>query len=434
MTVRLGPGRRRLHRIDPETLEIGPLDPDALCGPPPWDTQVAGESWAVGDLWFGPDGEPTSPPAGPNRPYAREGLLITRALDGGRAGCSWHRVRVDADLPPGTSVQVRAATADTPDDLPETLDGPPLSGADALVREPPGRYLRISVRLTGDGTTTPVVRALQADFDIASGLGRLPAVYAEDPMAADFTHRFLALFEAGLNDLDEVIRQSPLILDPDGQPDHLLGPLARLCGINPDPAWPPGGLRRLLARWPAIGGRLGTPDALTSAVEAVYGVQVLLQELGRDRPWAAVGQAELGRVRLFGMSSAPLRLGGGKLGAGTLDPGADPLAPAYGSGAFRCVVHVPATVASADRPGLEALVRACAPAHVALRFRYAGRRMTVGVPVIVGVDTSLGAVSRGVLGETGERAVVLGRGGPLASGSDCGDPGGGGPVTVGRRL
>ena len=409
MTVRLGPARRRLHRIDRETLEIGPLDPASLCGPPPWDITVGDdESWAVGGHWFRPDGSPGTP-GRPPLPYAASGRLVTLAIDGGRPGCAWQRVRIDADRPPGTAVSVRAATAAEAGDLPEALDGPALVGDDALSGVAPGRFLRIELRLTGDGTASPVVRALRADFDTPSGLDQLPAVYAEDPTAADFTRRFLALFEAGLDDLDEVIRQAPLILHPDGQPDHLLGPLARLCGITPDPAWPPGGLRRLLARWPEIGGRIGTPDALTGAVEAVYGVGVMVGELGRDRPWAAAGQAELGRVRLFGMSSAPLRLGTGKLGAGTLDPGADPLARAYGSGAFRCVVHVPPLLAATDRRGLERLVRAMTPAHVAIRFRYAADRMTVGIPVMVGVDTALGAPPRAVLGSS----VVLGRGGPL---------------------
>jgi phage tail-like protein len=429
MTVRPGPGRRRLYRIDRETLDIDPLDASELCGPPPWAIEVADdESWAVGGHWFGPDGEPTSPPTLPARPYATEGLLVTQPLDAGATAVAWHRVRVDADRPPGTAIEVGLATGPDAEKLPDPLTGPPLAGDDALVDAPPGRYLQIALRLTGDGTSTPVVRGIRADFDTPSGLSQLPSVYAEDPDGAEFTRRFLALFEAGMGDLDEVIRQAPLILHPDGQPDHVLGPLARLCGINPDPSWPAGGLRRLLARWPEIGGLLGTPDAVAGAVEAVYDVRVAIRELGRDRPWAAAGQAELGRVRLFGMSTAPIRLGSGKLGAGTLDPGADPLAPAYSFGAFRCVVHVPPTLPLVDRPGLEALVRACTPAHVALRFRYASHRMTVGVPVLVGVDTSLGAPPRGVLGEPGERAVVLGRGGPLAA-----DPVGGGAVTVGRR-
>ena len=441
------PGRRRLYALDRHKLAATPMD--ALPPGPATPLTVGDdESWSIRTpagvlLSFDSLGRPQHPAAEPvAHRFATTGTLLTAAIDSGRDEAVWHRVTVDADRPPGTRVEVTVATADTATPDPATPDpaataatgadplpGPALPTTDALIPDPGHRFLRVRVRLSGDGVATPTVRAIRAEFDVKSSIDALPAVYRADPDAEAFTRRFLALFDASLADLDDVIRQAPLLLHPDGYPDHRLGALARLCGIRPDPSWPPGRLRVLLERWPEIGRRLGTPGALHDAVEAIYQVGVLVEELGRSRPWGALGHCRLGAVRLFGAAHAPLRLGRGRLGAGRLDPGADPLAPAYGSGAYRCVVHVPAALAAADRAGLEALVRAFLPGHVVARIRYAEPRVIVGGGVVVGVDTALGGPPAGVLRDAGDRAVVLSRSGPLGSAGP-----GGGTVTVGRRA
>ena len=100
----------------------------------------------------------------------------------------------------------------------------------------------------------------------------------------------------------------------------------------------------------------------------------------------------------------------------------------YGSGAYRCVVHAPASVAASQRPALETLIRANLPVHVSVTMRYAAPAVRVGPPLAVGVATRVGQLVAGVLAGEGERAVVLGQRGPLGA---CRD--GGALVTVGRR-
>jgi len=167
---------------------------------------------------------------------------------------------------------------------------------------------------------------------------------------------------------------------------------------------------------------------LRRLIAAVHGVDVLVAEPGRARPWGAAGQARLCQVRLFGLGRASLRLGTGLLGQARVEPHADPLAPAYGSGAWQCVVHVPASLPAAERPALEALARAALPAHVSVTIRPAGAGFRLGPPLAVGVGTRIGRLAPGVLCGQGEHALVLGRRGPLGA---CG--GGGAAVTVGRR-
>lgn len=91
-------------------------------------------------LWRDGAGAPwASTAAGARRLYAREprfateGTVETFALDSGVFACAWHRVFVDACLPPGTEIIVEARTADAlppaalrrPPRLPADLAGTP---------------------------------------------------------------------------------------------------------------------------------------------------------------------------------------------------------------------------------------------------------------------------------------------------------------------
>jgi phage tail-like protein len=427
LAIRLKRGWRRLLVVDRHTLATSPVEPSRLRGRPPagLDLDVGeDESWRLA----GGDDPPLPAP----RRYTDRGRVLTMALDSEVDGCEWHRVRVDADRPEGTAVNVRLVTlaeaAGQPGDRWQTL---PQGAGEALILQEPGRYLRVELELVSDGQATPVVRGVRADFDVTTSLDRLPEVYRSsdyrEEHELDFLRRFLSLFDASFQDLDEVIGQAPLLFEASGLPDHVLPALAAKLGIPADPSWPPERLRALLAAWPKVSPLLGTAEGLRRLVAAVYGVKVQVEEPGAQRPWGAAGQARLGQVRLFGAGRTSLRLGTGRLGEALVEPFADPLAPAYGSGAFRCVVHVPDSLARSARPGLEVLVRAFLPAHLAVRVRYASPAVTVGGPLSVGVGTRLGGPPAGVLGGDGEHALVLARHGPLAAAA------GGAPVTVGRR-
>jgi phage tail-like protein len=503
LAVRSEPGWRRLLNIDVPTLDATVVLPSALCCPPPLGLRIeAGDD----EIWrIDPSDDPEVQPV---RRYVERGRLRTVALDSGVEDCTWHRVRLDAEQPSGTRVNLRLATQRTASDTPKDREWQviPSGALDALVvGRRPGRFLRLELELLGDGRGTPVVRAIRADFNVRTGLDRLPAVYRGDaatagsatagsatagsatagsataepalaesdtatvygPLlpdpqelpdhllpaladrmgirvdpsqppdrvrrmliearAAEFTRRFLSLFEASLQDIDEATAFAPLLLDPNALPDYVLPALTARIGIRADPSWPPERLRRLLATWPMISPLVGTPRGLRRLVAVVHGVDVVLEEHGRRRPWGAAGHARLGQVRLFGLSRASLRLGVGRLGEALIEPGADLLGPAYSSGAYRCTVHVPASLPRKDRPALESLIRAFLPADVSVTVTYTFPAVRVGPPLAVNVGTRLGGLQPAALIKDGEHALVLGRQGVLGAG--CG----GVVVTVGRR-
>src|SRR5262249_50383286 len=103
-----------------------------------------------------------------------------------------------------------------------------------------GRYLQLRLRLGGNGTATPRLRALRAWYPRFSYAQRfLPAVYREEPVAADFVDRFLANFEGINTTIEERIVQVQALFDPRCAPDESLAWLAEWFDVALDPSWQP---------------------------------------------------------------------------------------------------------------------------------------------------------------------------------------------------
>jgi phage tail-like protein len=376
----------------------------------------------------------------PPPPLAGRGQLLTRAIDSGIPRCDWQRLRIDADVPKATSLRIDVATSEAGDSqTPKGAADPgwesfatgvphpgdwqrlPAGATDALLNRPPGRYLFVRVRLIGDGRSTPVVHGVRLDFPRVTSLEDLPAVWRDDPLAADFTARFLSLFDAQLAELDRVIERYPALLDPAGVPDAVLPWLAGLIGLGFDPAWSADRRRALLRAAPELYRRRGTPEGLRRAVQLVFDVVPVIEELGPARAWGALGcagavrsrargtGAALGAVRLFGPARVRFRLDRSVLSRTPIRSLGDPERDAHGSGANRFRVLVPPGMGSAvDPERLQRLVDSQAPAHTVAAIRLGGTGLVVGEQSAVGVDTALVAPPAPVLG--GPRATVrLGR-------------------------
>jgi phage tail-like protein len=377
--------------------------------------------------WFGrPADAPTA--ATSTDVFARQGQLLTEPIDSGRPRCRWHRVRVDADVPAGSGLEVAIATAEVieraapqgqPDPgwpgfvtgTPHPLDWQVVPGSrDFLIGQPPGRYLYVRLRLTGDGTMTPVVRSIRLDFPRATGVDALPLVYREDPRGEDFSERFVALFDAALEDLDRAVERFPALLDIADTPEDVLPWIGRFLGAVFDPAWDTARRRRLLAALPALYARRGTPRGLAEAVKLVFDVDAAIEETTGVDLFGAVAAAKrrtaldarLGSVRLFGRARVRFRLGASALSRTPMriygSPAVDPLA----IGAFRFHLSVPALGASPDVSSrLRRLVDSQKPAHTIATIIVGSRLLVLGRPVRVGIDTRLGAPPPPVLGASG---------------------------------
>jgi phage tail-like protein len=289
------------------------------------------------------------------------------------------------------------------------------ASADFLIDQAPGRYLYLRLRLTGDGTATPVVHRIRLDFPRVTSADQLPAVYTQDPVATDFTERFLSLFDAAFEEADRAIERYPALLDSSGVPDEVLPWLGGLLGLVFDPGWDAAIRRDLIAQAPSLYRGRGTPTALSKVIKIVFGVDVAISELATDRNWAALSQASrLGSTRLFSRSRSRFTIGGSALSSAPIrsfgNPDNDPLT----AQANRIRVGVPPAPGRGgpDLAAVRRLVASQAPAHTVAEVRPGGLGLVVGVWSEVGVDTALVPLPVPVLEATtpgAEQPVTLGR-------------------------
>lgn len=343
------------------------------------------------------------PPPAPAR-YQQLGELEFALIDSGIPRCVWHRVRVEADLPPRTAVEVQVATVDDPAASLDAADWQPLdSSADFLIDQPPGRYLHVRLVLHGDGLATPSVRRIRLDFPRSTSAEWLPAVYREDPAGREFVDRFVSLFDASIEDIDRVIARFPALLDPAHVPTELIGWLASLVGVALDPGISPARRRDLIAAAPALFQMRGTPEGLRSVIKTAFGVDAAIEELGATTPFQRLGAAHLGGTRLFGRGQVRATLGSSKLGATRIHAFGDPEQDVRGLLAYRVRIQVPAIGELATplaRQRVTRLVDANKPAHVVATIRVGGGAALLGPELAIGIDTVLTGLAGGYLGTT----------------------------------
>ena len=372
----------------------------------------------------------------PPTKWQKSGSITSGWIDSGIPRCRWHRVRVDADMPKGTGIQVSFVTTDfdpTAGDSPkpskQDWQHAPPGALDVLVQLPAGRYFRLCLKLTSDGTNTPVVRSVRIDFPRRTSLDWLPAVYRENPEAEDFTERFLANFDASIDDLDAAIARFPAMLDVQGVPGEVLPWLGSFLDVVFDPEWSDAERRKVLAALPALYQQRGTLAGLTAAINLIFGITPAIQELAAEGPWGALADskkspadalvqpnASVGSVRLFGKARTRFCLGQSALGVAPINsygnPDLDPITVL----AYRFAIQVPRGNDDLDRTRFRDLIESQKPAHTLATVQYGGDGFVVGVWSAVGIDTAFEPLPAPVLGATGNvrlrRATVVAAGPP----------------------
>jgi phage tail-like protein len=324
--------------------------------------------------------------------FETSGTFVSAALDGGRPGAVWHKLELEADLPPGTWLELQTVTSDDPTRLnvPNALQPglrfvPEPSGAngsprlppgvlDRLILSPPGRYLRLRLTLGGVGRATPSVRLVRVLVPRVSYLDLLPRVFRRDPDAEQFLERFLALFEHLLTRLEARYEAFSRELNLDAAPGPVLDWLASLLDVAFEPSWPLERRRAYLREAVWLYRIRGTPAGIARALELYTGRPPILVEHWLDRP---AMRPALGRA-------------GYVLGLGTLGPAVDAVGDA--GRAHRFTVYV-----ESDDPALDETLLAMArrivdttrPAHTSYDIRVLRAGATVG-DGRVGFDLILG--------------------------------------------
>jgi phage tail-like protein len=399
--------------------------------------------------------------------YETAGSLITVPLDSGIYKCVWDRLEIDGDIPDGTGVVASVYTSETPipDAIIQTLtddwvDCPPCDAVakpwDCMLQAPAGRYLWLRLSFTSHGDATPRIRKARVVFPRVSLRRYLPGAYGSDVQAAEFTDRFLAIFDRTFRGIESTIDWQAHFFDPLSAPADdrdsrrdFLSWLGTWIGVVLDKSWPLERRRRYLKEVGKLFACRGTLAGLRDNLRLYLGLPLeddcpdtscgpctttkppawqppeLVLEHYRLRRWLFLGAGRLGdeaklwgddivkRSRLDGVNCR----GNARLGVTTLNTTQDPVRDPFWVYAHKITVFAPASCAStpAAKRGLERLVRAERPAHVAFSIRYVEPKFRIGIQSMIGFDTAIGRYPDANirLGEASlGKATVLGGHGP----------------------
>lgn len=418
---------------------------------------------------FDPQGNPVSRCATPAAPgYVAAGIYYSEALDSELYRCQWHRVILRGDIPEGARVIVSTYSAEAllTDNQVQNLGnewetnqtaGETQKGEwDCLARSGGGRFLWLKLELRGNGKVTPRIDSVEVEFPRISLRRHLPAVFGAEPVSADFTDRFLSIFDTTLRSFEKKLDRLAAYFDPlsthaERAPRagiDFLSWLASWIGLALERSWPEAKRRKYLKEAGRLYDLRGTreglwrelllfleieendccfadqPQTRCRAQEAncapvtppvcAWRPPPLILEHFKLRRWLFVGAGRLGdQAVLWGkriVNRSQLDTGA-QVGHTQLLTAQDPLRDPFHVYAHRFTIFAPARCRDSDaqRKALENLLRATRPASTLAHIEYVEPRFRIGFQSMIGFDSVIARYPAGVtLNETPlGRASVL---------------------------
>jgi phage tail-like protein len=190
--------------------------------------------------------------------YVEDAILLTPVIDGKQPDCVWHKVMLDASIPPDTKLTIRTRAHNEPaflelqpwveepkpyqrgngSELPWVSMSAGLGTWELLFQRATGQYLQLELTFSGNGKITPRVRALRVYYPRFSYLDHyLPGVYRENEASASFLDRFLANFEGFYTSIEDRVATVQALFDVGSAPSDALDWLANWFGVALDPVW-----------------------------------------------------------------------------------------------------------------------------------------------------------------------------------------------------
>lgn len=434
-----------------------------------------------GPALFDPHGQPVSGKLlTPAHTFAQQALYISTPLDSHLYQCQWDRISIQGVIPDGARLKVSTYTAETalsdgqiqnlsadvwspvqtvfPGDLQPHHPQGNETDWDCLIRSEPGRYLWLRLEWVSDGNVTPRIERILVDFPRITLRRYLPAVLGAEPVSADLTDRFLAIFDRGFRGLESQLDQQARLFDPlsapadsGGKRRDFLSWLASWIGVTLDRQLPLIRQRQILKQAGKLFPLRGTFCGLRKTLQLYLGhdqaycpsqpdcapcthpeppawqpPQLILEHF-QLRRWLFLGAGRLGdQSRLWGQSivnrsqlSGPQTNGNAQLGVSQLNTTQDPFRDPMNVYAHKFSVFVPGCIARSPRrrKSLERLIELEKPAHTAHQLIFVEPRFRIGVQSMIGFDAVIGCYPQGVvLDQAGlGKATVLGpaiKGGP----------------------
>lgn len=436
-----------------ETTASGLINLGALCA-----QYTVGHCEDTKPRWFsfvGPQsGQKVSEPKPSLQKYQQQGLFYSEAMDSRLYRCQWHRIQFKAVVPSGTRIKISTFTAESEltqkqiqnlsqdQWLTKQTLYPPEKNSDqaldwdCLIRSAPGRLLWLKIEFVGDGIVSPMICDLELDFPRISLRRYLPAVFGEEANAADFTDRFLSVFDRGFRQLKTTVDTMAHLFDPLSAPaaagkSDFLSWLASWIGITLDRQLPLSIRRNLVKHAGKLFHCRGTVKGLRSMLDLYLGFgnkacdsqasscgpcttkepyqwrppQLILEHY-KLRRWLFVGSGRLGdQARLWGKRIVNrTQLGGGQedgnaqLGVTQLNTRQDPLRDPFHEYAHKFTVFLPGWIGRINhfKQSVSRLIHAEKPAHTQHNIVYVEPRFRVGIQSMIGFDSVIACYPQGI--------------------------------------
>ena len=297
-----------------------------------------------------------------------------------------------------------------------------------------GRYLWLTLRLTGDGRVTPRVRCARAEFPAHDTLRRLPKLFSADPAMESFLQRYLAPQAGFLNETDAKSVGRSALLNPDATPDAALPWLASFLGLVLDERWasaPRAGgdtvdaRRQLIAEANCLFRLRGTVAGLKRFIEIYTGFPVIIFEQFRARGLGGVALGAAAALAGGAVVGTGLRVGAG---APQGPPGTAPVSgdppDAFRTYAHRFSVLVPAVLTDEQLAVIQDILTIHRPAHTLFEICAVGLGARLNLGMHLAISSFIGKGDRFQTARVG--GLTLGRGSVL------GRPRGGTPLGTAR--
>lgn len=387
--------------------------------------------------------------------YVTQATYVSAALDSEFYRCQWHRIILRGEIPAGSRVRVATYTAEAElarDDIQNLGDvwetnqvaTEMVKGEwDCLVRSGGGRFLWLRIEFRGNGRVTPRLDNIELEFPRISLRRYLPAVFGKEAVSADFTDRFLSLFDTTLRSIERNVDREARFFDPLSAPAErdpkngadFLSWLASWIGLILDRHWPEAKRRKFLKNAGRLYDLRGTREGLWRELLLFFQIEdgeCCRPDQPRDRCEAPPANCAPAKPAECGWRPPPLILehfklrrwlflGVARLGdqavlwgkrivnRSQLDDTArthrtqlltaqDPLRDPFHVYAYKFSVFVPASfrASDTDRKALENILRNGRPAGTQAQLEYVEPRFRIGFQSMIGFDSVVGRYPAGV--------------------------------------
>ena len=302
-----------------------------------------------------------------------------------------------------------------------------------------GRYLWLKPTLTSMPVPPASIRSRSSFRE--SAFAATCRRFGAEPVSADFTDRFLALFDTAFRSIERQVDDEARLFDPDstpaekvnGAPIDFLAWLGTWIGVAIDRRLPEAKRRQILKRAGRLLDRRGTVRGLRQQIAILIGLDrfdrcrrqpsktrccppplncapeppppawprpPLILEHFKLRRWLWVGAGRLGsEAMLWGariVNRSELNANAQVAVRSSFRPGS--LRDPYHVYAHKFTAFVPCRYreVEADRRALEQLLRTESPAHTKAQLVFVEPRFRIGVQSMIGFDAVVGAVPEGV--------------------------------------